>query len=47
MTPFEMLFGVKPNIANLRAYGCIAYAYEFNVQRKKLDDRAIKGILVG
>jgi len=46
-TPFELIFGVKPDVSNLRAYGCLAYAYDFNVQRKKLDDRAIKGILVG
>ena len=46
-TPFELIFGVKPDVSNLRAYGCLAYAYDFNVERKKLDDRAIKGILVG
>ena len=46
-TPFELIFGVKPDVSNLRAYGCLAYAYDFNVQRKKLDDRATKGILVG
>ena len=47
MTPFEQLFGVKPNCGHLRAYGCVAYAYNFDVSRKKLDDRGIKGILIG
>ena len=47
MTPFEQLFGVKPNCGHLRAYGCVAYAYNFDVSRKKLDDRGIKCILVG
>lgn len=46
-TPFELIFGVKPDISHLRAYGCLAYAYDFSIQRKKLDDRATKGILVG
>lgn len=46
-TPFELIFGVKPDVSNLRSYGCLAYAYDFNVHRKKLDDRAIKGILIG
>ena len=47
MTPFEQLFGVKPNCGHLRAYGCVAYAYNFDVNRKKLDDRGIKCILIG
>ena len=27
-TPFELIFGVKPDVSNLRAYGCLAYAYD-------------------
>ena len=46
-TPFELLFGFKPNISNLRAYGCLAFAYNFDVNRQKLDPKAFKGILVG
>lgn len=46
-TPFEQLLGVKPNCGHLRAYGCVAYAYNFDVGRKKLDDRGIKGVLIG
>jgi hypothetical protein len=45
-TPFELLFGTKPNVRNLRAYGCSAYMYNFAAQGK-LDRRAFKGALVG
>ena len=27
--------------------GCDAYAYNFDVSKQKLDDRAIKGVFVG
>ncbi len=37
-----MLFGVKPNVTNLRVFGCLAYAYNFDLDRK-----AKKGIMVG
>ena len=47
MTPFEQLLGAKPNCGHLRAYGCVAYAYNFDISRKKLDDRGIKCILIG
>ena len=46
-TPFEQLFAIKPNCVHLGSYGCVAYAYNFDVGRKKLDDRGIKGILIG
>ena len=45
-TPFELLFGAKPNVRNLRAYGCSAFMYNFAAQGK-LDRRAFKGALVG
>ena len=45
-SPYELLFGVRPNVSNLRAYGCRAYLYNFGAVGK-LDDRAIKGALVG
>jgi hypothetical protein len=34
-------------IYRLRAYGCVAYAYNFNNNLSKLDNTALKGILVG
>ena len=46
-TPFEMLFGEKPDVSHMRVFGCDAHAYDFNVKRQYLDDRAIKGVFVG
>ena len=47
MTPFELLFGVKPDVSHLRAHGCVTYMYNFAQDRSKLDNRALKGVLVG
>ena len=46
-TPYELIYGAKPDVSNLRAFGCIAYYYNFDVNRKKLDNKALKGVLVG
>jgi hypothetical protein len=34
-TPFELIFGYKPDCSHLRAYGCLAFAYNFDVNRQK------------
>jgi hypothetical protein len=47
LTPFEMLKGYPPDLAHLRIFGCKAYAYNFDITRKKLDDRAYTGVFVG
>ena len=47
ISPFERLFKTIPDASRLRAYGCVAYAYNFNTDINKLDNRAIKGCLVG
>ena len=47
LTPFEILFDRKPDISHLRVFGCKAFAYNFDISRKKLDDKAKAGILVG
>jgi Reverse transcriptase (RNA-dependent DNA polymerase)/Integrase core domain len=46
-TPYELLFGKKPDISNLRPFGCEAYVHIPKVKRGKLDDTAEKGIMVG
>lgn len=46
-TPFEMFFGKKPNIENLRVIGCRAYAHVPDEKRKKLDSKATPCWLVG
>ena len=47
MTPFEVWTGEKPNIDHLRAFGSTAYAYIAKDERKKLDSKARKCILLG
>ena len=47
ITPFELLFGRKPNIENLRVIGCRAYAHVPDAKRKKLDAKATPCWLVG
>lgn len=46
-TPYELLFGKKPDISNLRTFGCEAYVHIPKVKRGKLDNTAEKGIMVG
>lgn len=47
MTPFQQIYGRKPNIHHLRIFGSCAYAYNFDQRLKKLDSKGRKGILVG
>jgi hypothetical protein len=43
-TPYFALTGRKPNLANMRVFGSVCYAYEQDKQ--KLDPRCKKGIFV-
>jgi hypothetical protein len=47
-TPYEILFGMRPNVSNLRIFGCKAYPFVFNPRKKKLDDNTydIKSLYV-
>jgi hypothetical protein len=47
MTPFEAWNGVKPNVDHLRVFGSICYAHIHKSDRKKLDPKARKTILLG
>ena len=47
MTPYELLYGVRPDVSHLRAYGCVTYMYDFSLSRQKLDNTALRGVLVG
>src|SRR5271169_588993 len=40
MTPYERFFGRRPDVRNLRAFGCIAYAHVPKQQRHKLNEKA-------
>jgi len=46
-TPYEIWFGRKPDLSNLRVFGCTAYAILPETQRHKLSDRAIKCVFLG
>nr|GEU42901.1 zinc finger, CCHC-type [Tanacetum cinerariifolium] len=46
-TPYEALYNRKPNLENLKIFGCIAYAKITIPYLKKLDDRSIPMIYLG
>ena len=47
MTPYEALFGSKPSVNHLRIFGCIAYSHVAKDERRKLDSKSRKLILLG
>jgi len=47
MTPEEAWSGVKPSRQHFRVFGCIAYVHVPDSQRRKLDDKSTKCILLG
>ena len=46
-TPFEYWFNRKPDVSNLRVFGCICYVHIPDALRKKLDPKSYKAIFVG
>jgi len=46
-TPYEALYGRKPEIGHLRSFGCIAYTHVPEAKHTKLDDRATRYIFIG
>nr|GFA38400.1 zinc finger, CCHC-type [Tanacetum cinerariifolium] len=46
-TPYEAIYNRKPNLENLRIFGCTAYAKITTPHLKKLDDRSIPLIYLG
>jgi hypothetical protein len=47
MTPEEAFSGKKPNVENLRIFGCQVYAHIPKDKRNKLEPSGKKGIFVG
>ena len=47
MTPFEAWTGVKPNVSHLRSFGCTVYAHIPKDERRKLDPKSKKCVLLG
>lgn len=46
-TPAEMWYDLKPNLSNLRVFGCTAYAHVPNELRLKLDSKSEKCVMLG
>jgi hypothetical protein len=46
-TPHELWSGKKPDLKSMRVFGCDAYCHVPTEKRKKLDDKAEKGMFVG
>ena len=46
-TPFESLFGRRPDISRLKVFGCVSYVHIPDNQHRKLDAKAHKAIFVG
>ena len=47
ITPFECLFNRKPDVSNLKVFGCLAFAHIPKSQRKKFDEKSKKTVFVG
>ena len=46
-TPYERWYGKKPDLSNLRVFGCTAYAHVPDAIRQTLDKKAEKLRFVG
>jgi hypothetical protein len=47
VTPYERMFGQKPDVSNLRVFGCIAFKHIPDAKRRKLDKKSSKCVFVG
>ena len=47
ITPFEVFFGSKPDLAGIRIFGCICFPLVLPSQHKHLTPRAQRGVFVG
>ena len=47
MTPYEAWTGERPNVNHLRAFGCAVHAHTSKNERRKLDPKSRKCILLG
>ena len=45
-TPFELFYGRKPDVSNLKVFGCSAFPF-LEVGVKKLDSKDVKETFVG
>ena len=47
VTPYESLYGEKPDVSNLKVFGCAAYIHVAKQKRKKFDPKSQKAVFVG
>lgn len=47
MVPFEAYYGVKPDLSDIRVFGCLAYAKDVSDHTKGLDSRTNRVIFLG
>ena len=47
VTPCEAWNGIKPDVSSLRVFGCSAYAHVPKTERRKLDAKARKCVMLG
>ena len=47
ITPYESDTGGKPDLSNLRRFGCVAYHHNKDPKRSKLSDQGIKCVFLG
>ncbi len=45
--PYQLVTGLPPDISRFRVFGCPCYVHIDKQLRRKLDDRAWKGVFVG
>jgi hypothetical protein len=46
-TPYFEIYGTKPNVSNLRTFGCEIYAHLPDNKRPSFGPKAVKGIFIG
>ena len=46
-TPWELFFGQKPDVSHMRTFRATAYSHLPEEKRQKLDNRSIRGVMVG
>lgn len=46
VTPYEMMFGVRPDLSKLHTFGCMAYVHVDKELRSKLDFKCVQGVFL-
>ncbi|CAM9672890.1 unnamed protein product, partial [Heterosigma akashiwo] len=47
LTRFELLWNKKPDVSHIRPFGCVGYCALSSANRKKMNPKAVKAIMVG